>query len=274
DDCIKRNPQNWLKSIEQAKEVFDYYLRWASNKFDLNTESGKIQASQEVIPLIAATQNSVAQAFLIKKTADALALDEQAIKEEIKKNPKTPAPEIQSVQVEIKENNKKTRQELLEEYIVSVFISILSQEALRKELKAVIDQVDAVIFNTYASIFTSLAQILVKDINIGFNQIAKSLEKDDQEVFDSLNLKPFDSEISTSQSELTDAGRISHSIEDQLLDMRQAIRELNRLYIKEQLSKISRSLKQAEQLDVNQAKALREQFNQLSQKLVSLQSEI
>src|SRR5690606_3065794 len=66
DDCIRKNPKNWTKSLNQAKEVFDYYLHWISKTFDLNQESGKIKASEEIIPLISATSNPVAQSFLIR----------------------------------------------------------------------------------------------------------------------------------------------------------------------------------------------------------------
>ena len=136
DDCIKRNPVNWTKSLNQAKEVFDYYLGWASRTFDLNQESGKMKASLEIVPLIAATNNPVAQSFLIRRAADALAFDEQAIRQQLKASQAGTA-QYQSEETEPSSKPQtliKDRHQVLVEYIMGQIVALVAQDAPRTNI--------------------------------------------------------------------------------------------------------------------------------------------
>jgi DNA primase len=263
DDCIKRNPANWTKSIEQAKDVFDYYLVWASQTFDLSTESGKINASREIIPLITATESSVAQAFLIHKTANALSLDEEAVKAEMKRTPVEPDAKsnIQNTAMTAKapvRRASKSRGEVLIEYILTKTMAIIAQGAPRETLRDTLKDINLEAVPSHHSILQGIINGLGNPGEIKLNTIAASLSPEDAITFDRLNL--------------TDTDRISLTIDEQIQDLQQAIRELHRLSIKNQLNSISRSLKQAEQLDKNQVDELQRQFMALSQQLRQLQA--
>lgn len=268
DDCIKRNPKNWHRSLKQAKDVFDYYLSWASQNFDLSTELGKIKASQQILPLISATNSKVAQAFLIQKTANALTLSEEAIRAEMKNAPatQTPAQLTQPTPSRPKTPPVKTRAEIVSEYLIIQTIHLLANQAPLKDVQRVLQQLD---INSLAS-HHNIAKAIVAEISehstYDSNRLTQKLEASDKEEFDRLNLIP-------TTSELTEAGKISHSIEEQLTDLRHAIREVHQLHIRGQLNTISRSLKQAELLDKKQVTELQQQFLNLSQELAKIQSE-
>lgn len=273
DDCIKRNPKNWHKSLKQAKDVFDYYLSWASQNYDLNTEAGKIKASQEILPLIAATKSKVAQAFLIQKTSNALALGEEAIRAEMKQLGKPSqarqaqvAPPTKDRPANSVKPTPKSRIEIVSEYIATQTIALLSEGASTRDVHQVLEQIQAESLKSHQNIVMTINQQLGNQEAYDSNAIASQLSPDDKEEFDRLHLTP-------TVSGLTDAGKIGHSIEEQLTDLKQAIKELHRLHIREQLNTVSQSLKQAELLDKKQVATLQAQFIELSQQLTKLQSD-
>ena len=258
DDCIKRNPANWTKSLNQAKEVFDYYLGWVSRTFDLNHESGKMKASLEIVPLIAATNNPVAQSFLIRRAADALAFDEQAIRQQLKTGQSNPT-QHRSEEVVPSLNAQiavKDRHQILVEYIMGQIIALAAQGAPRTSVLQHIKILDSNSFTSYQAILGNIQKVLANPSHYELSQLTAGLSNQDEAEFDRLNL--------------TDTGRIGHSIDEQLRDLSQAIQELKKLEIKQQLNTLTRSLRQAEVLDKSQVKELQNKITQLSQELAEL----
>src|SRR5690606_14222571 len=121
----------------------------------------------------------------------------------------------------------KSRIELLSEYILAQIINLLSQEAPRADVINILDQIDPETFQAHTNILATLKSALHNNKDAALNDIALGLHETDREEFDRINLTPI-------QSELTEAGKMSHSIDEQLLDVKQAIRELQRLHIKNQ----------------------------------------
>ncbi len=270
DDCIKRDPANWTTSLNRAKEVFDYYLGWANRTFDLNQESGKIKASLEIVPLIAATTNPVAQSFLVQRAADALALDEQAIRQQLRSlgsrfqapgdnsQPSTSTAQTPKLQAPAPD-----RHHILIEYIMSQVIALVAQDAPRGKVLQQIDLLHPDTFLNYASLLANTRQALASTGHYALNRLTEGLSPAELEEFDRLNLIP-------TMSGLTDGGKIGHSIDEQLRDLDQAIQELKKLEIKQQLNHLTRSLRQAEVLDKSQVKTLQNQIIKLSRELAEL----
>ncbi|MFA6321338.1 MAG: DNA primase [Candidatus Omnitrophota bacterium] len=70
---------------KSSKNLFDYKLGKLMNRFNINTTHGKMNIASEMLPTIARINNAVLKDTLIKKLAERLSVDEEAIKSELKK---------------------------------------------------------------------------------------------------------------------------------------------------------------------------------------------
>ena len=273
DDCIQNNPNNWKKSLRQSVDVFDYYINWVSKEFNLSTEQGKRQASREIVPLIAATESSVAKSFLIQKAASSLAVSEEAIRQELKavgRGERRTSHASRAVEQIVEPEVEVSRQELVAAYIVSLTLQLIAGEVPQSELAHIVKTPPMESFGRYSEMMTNVLEGLESKSSVTLNDIAAALPEAMVEEFDRLNLAPAVSGSDVSVIGLTNTGRIGHSIEDSIQDLKQAIRELQRLHIREQLNTYSQSLRQAEQLDPSRVAEIQTKIMQLSQELAEL----
>jgi DNA primase len=86
DSYIRKfGTDEFLKTIKSSKNIFDYKLEKVSAKFDIKSAHGKARIAAEMLPTIARINNAVMKSTLIKKLAEKLVVDEDALKAEFKK---------------------------------------------------------------------------------------------------------------------------------------------------------------------------------------------
>ena len=81
----KFGTEDFLKLIKASKNIFEYKLDKLSQRFDINTTHGKTNIANNMLPTISRINNAVLKSSLVKKLAERLAVDEEAIRIELKK---------------------------------------------------------------------------------------------------------------------------------------------------------------------------------------------
>ena len=86
DSCIQKlGSEEFLKLIKSAKNLFDYKMEKLSGRFNPKTANGKASIAGEMLPTISRINNAVLKSSLLKKLAEKLSVDEDALKTELKK---------------------------------------------------------------------------------------------------------------------------------------------------------------------------------------------
>jgi DNA primase len=79
DDVIKEDAKAWQKLLEEALPIVDYTFNMATAGLDLTTASGKSQAGDRLLPIIAEIKNPIRQAHYLQKLAQLLGVSERSI---------------------------------------------------------------------------------------------------------------------------------------------------------------------------------------------------
>jgi len=86
DSYIRKfGTEDFIKLMKSSKNVFEYKFDKLARRFNQNTMNGKANIVSEMLPTISRISNAVLKSGLIKKLAERLSVDEDAIKSELKK---------------------------------------------------------------------------------------------------------------------------------------------------------------------------------------------
>lgn len=86
DNFIRKNGAEEFNSlIKSSKNLFEYKLDKLLKRFDMRTANGKAGIVGEMLPTISRINNAVTRSELVKKLAERLSIDIEAVKEEMKK---------------------------------------------------------------------------------------------------------------------------------------------------------------------------------------------
>ncbi|MDP6502495.1 MAG: DNA primase [Planctomycetota bacterium] len=83
DFIQERGPQAFEEAILQAREILDYKLHQARNRYDFNSIDQKTRATEEILGLITKIQNPVKQSLFIQRAADELRVPEQTLRSQV-----------------------------------------------------------------------------------------------------------------------------------------------------------------------------------------------
>jgi len=81
----KYGPEEFRKRIARAKNLFEYKLSVLRSRHDASSLENKAKIVEEMLPTISRVHNAVLKSGYIKQLADALNIDEDAIRQELKK---------------------------------------------------------------------------------------------------------------------------------------------------------------------------------------------
>ena len=254
DDCIQNDPKQWKASLNKAKDVFDYYLSWTTREFDLNTERGKREASQQLIPFLNATSDPVARAFLLQKAANALTIDEASLNQQLLQPRRIAKSSRFTVPVSVK-NTTDSREYLLTTYLLSTLLSAPADELTPTQAQVLVKSISAesLAQDAHRRLLATITEVMKQEGSIKVEKIAQKLAPEDLEMFDQLSLTDPDTMVAVPQGWVGVLEGVIH--------------ELQSLYIKGQLERVSKSLKQAETLGLGGVDSLKEQFAQLTGQL-------
>ncbi|MCK4744631.1 DNA primase [Candidatus Parcubacteria bacterium] len=103
DECIKNSPQDWLNAIKNAEPVLEYYFQQALKSFSIEDISGKKKIVKSLLPIIKKMPDLVEQNYYLKKLSQIVEVEEEILRETIKKDSKN-----ESRRQAIKSESKKT----------------------------------------------------------------------------------------------------------------------------------------------------------------------
>lgn len=90
DSFIRRfGPEAFTNLVEQARPLIEYRLQQLKKRYNLSSDQGRVGFVDEIMPLLLAAVNRVEQDYYLKRSAEELGVDENALREELKKRRRT-----------------------------------------------------------------------------------------------------------------------------------------------------------------------------------------
>jgi len=213
----------------EAQAIFDFYLESAVKKFGTKTAEAKKNISEKVIPLLAKINNEIIKAHYIKKLANILKVNEEAVIQEIERNNRLRKISFLKPFSLTKKAKlpTKTRRERLEEFILSLVLQKTDKTA------SLINQieVDYLINPTIKKIVLALKKFISKH-KFKVNDFVVNLPEELRETFDRLYLQDI-------QDILDDEKEFNSQFKKAKL-------AIERLYLKNSLSQIIIKVREAE----------------------------
>ncbi len=146
----KFGTEDFVKLTKASKNLFDYKISKLSARFDIKSAHGKASIAGEMLPTISRIENAVLRSNLVKKLAEKLSVDEDSIRQELKKVKPDYTMRVYSVSpVEIKKDSKSAQKMVLallledESFVKKIRESLSPDEfkdsSVREIVKAVLD---------------------------------------------------------------------------------------------------------------------------------------
>jgi len=108
DSYIRKfGAEDFLKKVKGSKNIFEYKLDKLKSRFDARSTNGKTAIVAAMLPTISRINNAVFRSELVKKLAERLSVDEEAIRSELKKvKTEDYGPKYAPAPAEMKKTNK------------------------------------------------------------------------------------------------------------------------------------------------------------------------
>jgi len=255
DECVQRSAKAWRQSVKETIPIYDFYLQSAVDRFGVKGGEAKKKVSEEIIPILAGISNQVVKAHYLKKLAQVLQVDEEAVVKEIERwqrLKKLNQPQRLSEKKLSPPEEEKTRRERLEELLLAY---ILQQKKGRKKWLAKID-LKQIGSNPVRRILKALQNFLEKK-KLDINQLVKDLPAELVETLDRLYLKDLEAVVSDNKVFS--------------LEFEKTQKELEKISLREELKALTEEIREKEQTKKeDEVLELREKFRKISQKLKDL----
>lgn len=146
----KFGTEDFIKLTKASKNLFDYKISKLSARFDIRSAHGKASIASEMLPTISRIENAVLRSNLVKKLAERLSVDEDSIRQELKKVKPDYTMRVYSMgPVEIKKDSKSAQKMVLallldgENFVKKIRESLSLDEfkdsSVREVVKAALD---------------------------------------------------------------------------------------------------------------------------------------
>ena len=123
DDFIReKGMEAFLKVIGQATPLTEYRLAQLKKRYDLAEPVGRREYLEELTGILVATTNTVEKDYYLKKAAEELGIDENALRSELKKRQTKGNRYQQAGKKEISENQQKINIKLAEKILISLML--------------------------------------------------------------------------------------------------------------------------------------------------------
>lgn len=257
-----KNPKDWMKSVENATPIYDYYLNSVTKRFDVKLASSKRAILLELLPIWDKIFDPITKEHYIEKLAALLQVKDDFIRKELdnfKLNINQNVAKVVVNTAPVRKTDKltqKDRQNLLEEYLIALILHIPSDHVFvpnfpetlftREDLKQI-----------YVLLVLFLDSISFKGQSFKISGFVKDLSKELIEVVDRLYLMQIDEKLNT--------GKVWQR------ELETVISELKKILIKSSLEKLSLQIKSAQEFDkMESLEGLNRKFRDLSLKLRNL----
>jgi DNA primase len=260
DECARHSPGLWKESVEKAIPVFDFYVKSATSRFNGQSVEGKKKISEELVPILANITNEVIKAHYLKKLANILEVDEEIVIKEMERwrrlkqvHSYAAIKTLASKPVK----KAKSRWEMLEELLLSLILQ--KDEDVGKLIGQV--NIEHLVDPVLKKIFEHLKKFVMDKKKYTINSFTATLPEELVETTDRLYLQDL-------QDIMTDESKF-------LREWGKTIKELEKFYLKDQLTKLTQQIREQEQQGEkdNLMLSLQEKFTVFSKRLKDLSQE-
>jgi len=128
DECIKKNKDEWIKSVKSAKHIMQYYIDKTFDGLDLEQIADRREAVKILLPIIAKLYNKIEQDFWIKKLSQKIDVGENLLREALNDAMNANQTKVQYTENKSNENfeSKKSREDMLSELLLALMIKFSS----------------------------------------------------------------------------------------------------------------------------------------------------
>lgn len=125
-EAAKKDPKIWEECVKNATPIYDYYLHSATSRYNSKKPDDLRKISQELIPIWAKISDDLVREHYIQKLSALLRTDDISLRQTIDKyRLGVKQSYVELIQETKKETNpSKSRQELLEEYLIVLLLHI------------------------------------------------------------------------------------------------------------------------------------------------------
>jgi len=250
DDAVRQNQDLFLRVVEEAVSIYDYYFRYAKERYPGESGLDKKHRAQLIIPVVAQISNEVQKAYYVGRLAGELGVEESVVWKELKKSSSLPAKHEGS---EVTSSPVTPRRPLVEEYLLCLLLK--SSLALAQPILYKLGQKD------FPDPLLNEIFVALKDYLLGRKRSF------DMRVF----LKKLTDEARARVEELYlfDLGDLDPESPLWEQEVGQAFAKVKEGSVRRELREITRKIRQAEQLGrEEETSRWQAEFAQLSQKLV------
>lgn len=178
DECVRKKPEVWRKAVKEAESVYDFLFSSAERKYDLKDPVAKKKFAASLLPVLSGIANEIIRSHYIKKAASLLEVTEEVLIKELlrqKRSGNVPAPKAE---VDGGKTPVRTRQEILEETILSLLFLVPLPAA-----QSAVEALAEADFNGSATraLFSALKKYLLPrkvpiEIKVFYDKIDESLQ--------------------------------------------------------------------------------------------------
>ena len=244
DEAIKKNPGMFKKAIKESVGVYDYFIEKFVKDNSKDTADGKRVITDNLLPLFANIANEVVKEHYLKKLSAILDISLESLIKEVGKLQKK---ELED-KIIIPRKDKRTRREVLEEYLLSLIIQNENPKKIIEENNAMLSEYEFEAPSLH-KILAGLMENLEKQEKLEVKEFSRTLSKELIQAFDTCYLFPL--------PKLADEKTYEEEI-------KKVSRELLTLYVKDKVRMISEEIKTKEvEAKTQEVEELKEKFTKL-----------
>ncbi len=124
-DIIKENPQSWLRAVEEAQDIIEFYFANTFSQNDCLEPSGKKKIAKILLPLLKKISDPVERAHWIQELAKRLRVQEKLLAEAMQKTGGNETISRPGQPIQSSKKNQKARHLVLEEELMGLLCYFL-----------------------------------------------------------------------------------------------------------------------------------------------------
>lgn len=253
-----KNLKAWVKAVEEAEPIYDYYLKSVQSRFKVELAVDKKQIASELMPIWKKISDPLIFEHYLQKLAALLGIPEGVLRAEISKQPVggvIARPQPVSV-VNNAELTQPTRREMLEEYLVALLLKIPSDLTFVPSFPETLFTTEQ-FKSVYVLLVLYLDAISFQAKSFMISDFVKTLPNELIPMVDRLYLLQIDDKLGNSRS--------------WEIEVRVVVTELKKALVKASLEKLSLQIKSAQSFGkIEILETLNKRFRDLSVKLRNL----
>lgn len=227
DEAIKNDPIVFKKSMKKNIPVYDFIFSKTLSSFEKDKVYGKRKISEELLPIFTKISNEIVKEHYLKKLSLDLDVSLDALSREAEKIEKK---EVTKETVFVGKKDKRSRIEILEDYLMSLIVQHENPKLILENCLAVLKDYK---FKTdsYRKIIDHLSDFFKNNNKFESRTFLNLLPKELASSFDAAYLFPIPS--------FDDDEKYEKEVE-------KVVRELRALFLKNKIKEISNNLKKGE----------------------------